>query len=209
MQVKILERKILNNEIQQFVLEKPWDFKAGQYTAISFQGKPYYYSIASSPLDTKLELDIQNSAVHPLDTNFVKFLKQAKELELSQPTGNAFLHHNERPLILIAGGSGIAPMKSIANTVTSRKFYLYWGVRNRECFFDLQGLSYIPVLSDEVAPGFRTGLVHEAVLEDFDTLAEFDIYLAGPFPMSFAAREAFIKKGARLDQLYSDAFAFG
>lgn len=210
MEVKILERRTLNCEIQQLILEKPWDFQAGQYTSIVFQDKLFYYSIANSPFEATLELDIQNSPIHPLDSEFAKFLRQAESLQLNSPAGEAFLRRNDSPVILIAGGSGIAPMKSIAKTIAgTREVHLYWGVRDRGCFFDLDSLNYIPVLSEEHVPNMRFGLVHEAVLADFNSLAGFDIYLAGPFAMSFAARDAFIKKGARLDQLYSDAFAFG
>jgi aquacobalamin reductase/NAD(P)H-flavin reductase len=57
-----------------------------------------------------------------------------------------------------------------------------------------------------------TGLVHEAVLAHVNTagasLADFDIYIAGPFPMVGAVRDAFLAAGAVRAQMYADAFAW-
>lgn len=197
----------------RFVLTKPWDFQAGQYTSILFKQKHAFFSIASSPLvDDFLELHIQNSVTHPLAPDFADFLKTTACLDLSPPQGKAVLTAGSRPLLLIAGGSGIAPLKSIADTLRllepNREFHLYWGVRNQSCFYDLNGLAYVPVLSDESQPGVRAGFVHKVAAADFNDLAPFDIFIAGPFAMAYAAREDFLNQGAKRDALFSDAFEF-
>lgn len=206
----------------QLIIEKPWDFIAGQYTAVLFENKAYPFSIASSPLADVLELHIQNSPIRPLDENFAGFLAQTSELELAAPQGKAILHSTSRPLILVAGGSGFAPMKSLIETVQiqqeERKISLYWGVRHPQCFYlpnlietwsENSNFTFVPVVSEEHDAYYRYGLVHEAVLQDFESLKGFDIYLAGPFPMSYAARESFLAKGAEQAHLFSDAFEFG
>lgn len=229
MKTHILHKKPLNREITQFTLEKPWDFQAGQFTAFCAPCQPtstkemHYFSIASSPITNHLELHIQNSPLHPLEPGFLEFLKNTTELELTPPQGEAVLTDSSRPLLLIAGGSGFAPMKSIIETVhltqKSRPIYLYWGVRHPNCLYltdlikswqrDNPLFHFIPAISDETVTNERHGLVHEAVLQDFSDLSPYDIYLAGPFPMAYAARDTFIKKGATLENLFSDAFAFG
>lgn len=222
MNCKILEKYLLNHDITEFILEKPWDFTPGQYTAILFKGHPFYFSIASSPAAPHLELHIQNSPAHPLSPDFADFLSTADALELTGPKGKAILTDNQSPLLLVAGGSGFAPMKSIIETVLatdkSRTIYLYWGVRHVGCFY-LQDLikkwqqnsrfHFVPVLSEQQHPDYRYGLVIEAVLQDFKSLSPFNIYLAGPFAMSYMARESFIRKGAQPLYLFSDAFEFG
>lgn len=222
MNCKILKKHSLNQEITEFILEKPWDFAAGQYTAIIFNGNPFYFSIASSPLASQLELHIQNSLAHPLRPDFADFLLKTNSVELLVPQGKAVLTDNHRPLLLIAGGSGFAPMKSIIETVhktdKQREIYLYWGVRRIESFYHQNlitqwqknlMLKFAPVLSEQQHPDYRYGLVTEAVLEDFKNLHSFHIYLAGPFPMSYIARESFTRKGADPLYLFSDAFEFG
>jgi aquacobalamin reductase/NAD(P)H-flavin reductase len=48
-----------------------------------------------------------------------------------------------------------------------------------------------------------------AVLQDYSTLAEHDIYIAGRFEMAKIARDLFCnERGAREDRLFGDAFAF-
>lgn len=226
MKVKILKKRSLNCDITEFTLEKPWSFEAGQYTTICHSredGSPAYhpFSIASSPLDTPLTLHIQNSKTHPLNPEFAHFLEAATTLEITKPEGKAILHQHNRPLLLIAGGSGFAPMKSIIETAMTlqpeREIYLYWGVRHPDCLYLPELIEswqknlhfhFVPVLSEDQDPSYRHGLVHEAVLKDFASLGTFDIYLAGPFPMSYTARDSFLKKGAKLTHLFSDAFAF-
>ncbi len=209
---RILKRTTLNFEMTCVTLEKPWDFQAGQYTSLTFEGTVFYFSIASNPFAETLELHIQNSALHPLDPAFAEFLNTAKQFDLSLPQGRAILNTDHRPLLLIAGGSGIAPLKSIAETAhilsPERPIHLYWGVRNVACFYRLPGISYIPVLSEEHVQGMRFGFVHDVVSREYKDLTPFDIYLAGPFPMALAARDAFLKQGARIESLFSDAFEF-
>ncbi len=208
LKVKILNKERLNSEIMRFILEKPWNFQAGQYTILDFNGQQHYFSIASPPQSPYLELDIQNSPFHPLHPDFASFLNQTQYLDLSPPQGGAVLQDNNRPIILVAGGSGIAPLKSIGEAAEGREIHLYWGVRNRSCFYDLKILRYIPVLSEERVPGIRFGLVHEAVLADFNDLSSFDIYLAGPFNMAYTARNAFLIKGGQKKSIFADAFSF-
>ena len=191
--VKVLSKTKLNHEITRFTLEKPWDFQAGQYTSVA----GHYFSIASSPKAETLELDIQDSPLHPLDSEFAQLLATADTLDLTKPAGQAVLQNNDRPLILVAGGSGIAPMKSIAET-TTKPFQLYWGVRHPNCFYDIGDVPYTPVV----------GFVHEAVLKDFADLSAFDIYIAGPFALAFVAREAFLQKGGQKKSIFADAFSF-
>ena len=98
-------------------------------------------------------------------------------------------------------------MRSIARAAHGRGVHLYWGVRTRDCFYDSE-VPYIGVLSEEPVPGFRYGLVHQAVLEDFADLSVYDIYLAGPFAMAYSAREAFLTKGGHKKSILADAFSF-
>ena len=52
------------------------------------------------------------------------------------------------------------------------------------------------------------GYVHQAVLNDFDDLSDFDIYVVGRFEMAKIAREDFIKQKCFIEHIYGDAFAF-
>ena len=74
----------------------------------------------------------------------------------------------------------------------------------------LENFAYTPVLSeaaDEQWP-HPTGWVHEALIEHYPRLAEYDVYMAGPPPMIEAARQAFAAAGLPNEQLFFDSFEF-
>lgn len=126
---------------------------------------------------------------------------------------------------MVAGGTGLAPIQSmlmdLAHRGDPRPVHFYWGVRSARDLYrhDLiaelasahSGLTYTPVLS-EALPGDhwqgRTGLVHRAVMADFEDLSGFDVYLSGPPPMVEAARDDLTSLGLRDDRLFFDAFEF-
>ncbi|PCI36982.1 MAG: NAD(P)H-flavin reductase, partial [Thiotrichales bacterium] len=54
----------------------------------------------------------------------------------------------------------------------------------------------------------RTGLVHQAVLQDFTNLHDYYTYLAGPFAMALAARRDFSTRDMSFNHMFADAFAF-
>ncbi|MDO8954737.1 MAG: hypothetical protein Q7V63_07805 [Gammaproteobacteria bacterium] len=152
-------------------------------------------------------------------------IEASTELEVNAPLGGAYLRqHSSRPILLIAGGTGIAPHKSLIEFLvqhnTKREIYLYWGARQPDLLYlhdqflmlskSLKNFHYIPVISgvNDAWHG-RKGLVHQIALEDFADMSAFDIYICGPFEMCFIAREDFAKQKADREHMYSDAFQFG
>nr|WP_255537724.1 hypothetical protein [Motiliproteus sp. SC1-56] len=126
-------------------------------------------------------------------------------------------------LILVAAGTGFAQMKAIIESVIEsgleNPVWLYWGSRTPDLFYArelaeswaeaLPSLQFIPVVS-ELTVGWlgRTGLVHHAVLEDFEDLAEARVYLCGSPQMVYAAEDDFMTRGLRPDRIFSDVFAY-
>jgi CDP-4-dehydro-6-deoxyglucose reductase len=126
-------------------------------------------------------------------------------------------------MLLIGGGTGLAPLNSIIRHVVGhaigRRMILYWGVRSeRDLYADaalreLAGkaadLRYVPVLSEASAQWRgRVGLVHEAVLQDFETLADVEVYASGPPAMVAAVRREFAARGALAERVYFDSFDY-
>jgi CDP-4-dehydro-6-deoxyglucose reductase len=127
--------------------------------------------------------------------------------------------------MLIAGGTGFAPIKSIVQDAIARDIdrpmHLYWGARARRDLYlhDLAlewsrtrpNFRYTPVLSEPPPPEHwsgRSGLVHEAVLADYADLSGVDVYASGPPPMIEAIRASLPKRGLAPDRLYYDSFEF-
>ena len=127
-------------------------------------------------------------------------------------------------VVLIAGGTGFSYARSILLTALEqqpdRDISIYWGGRELKHLYDLSelealslqhpNLKVIPVVEQPEAEWRgRSGTVLSAVLQDFGTLAEHDIYIAGRFEMAKIARDLFCnERGAREDRLFGDAFAF-
>ena len=86
---------------------------------------------------------------------------------------------------------------------------LYLDCELRELSAGRVAFKYVPVVSEvDIAWTGRTGLVHEAVLDDFSDLSDFDIYACGSPAMVDATRKAFVCRGARPEKFFADSFDF-
>ena len=202
-------------------------FFAGQYLDILLKdGTRRGFSIANAPFNDKfLELHIRHIPNGKF-TSYVFNEMQAKALlRIEAPLGTFYWHESERPLILMGGGTGFAPLKSMLEQMMevglTQPVHLYWGVRAKvDLYMDAlirswvarqPLLSYVPVLSaphtDDQWQG-RTGYVHTAVASDFPDLSGYEVYMSGPPPMIVAAKPVFLAQGLPDNQLYSDAFEY-
>ena len=140
------------------------------------------------------------------------------------PLGTFFLREpNDRPIIMIAGGTGFAPVKALleqlAKLTNQPVVEFYWGTRNLEDVYmklwlelfdqDHDWFSSTIVLSntDETYHG-RKGFVHEAVMEDHEDFSDYDVYASGPPAMITAIRENFFDQGLDEQRFYFDSFDY-
>ncbi|MGF1713591.1 NAD(P)H-flavin reductase [Photobacterium chitinilyticum] len=211
--------------------EQQLEFKAGQYLlAVMGEKDKRPFSIASSPCrEGELELHIGAAEHNPYAIEVVNAMKSALEsgqpFEIEAPHGDAWVREDsDKPLLMIAGGTGFSYVRSILDNCLSRgvsqPIFVYWGGRDACQLYahdELQALAeqysnltYVPVV--ETAPADwqgKVGNVLEAVNNDFISLSSYDIYLCGRFEMAGAAREQFTaEKGAERDRMFADAFAF-
>ncbi|MBM3572241.1 MAG: oxidoreductase, partial [Alphaproteobacteria bacterium] len=125
------------------------------------------------------------------------------------------------PIVAVAGGSGLAPIKSIVETALGRgmaqPISLYFGVRAErdlylgDHFMALasrhRNFRFVPVLSEpDGATARRVGLVSDAVCADFADLDGCKVYAAGPPVMVEAMTGAAVDRGARREDIHADAF---
>lgn len=198
-------------------------FAPGQYAQLTFGDCPARsYSMANRPGDETLEFHIRHVPEGVASTYVAEQLQPGERVSIEGPFGTAFLREPiTSPLVLIAGGSGLAPMKSILLSALEQRrghrIRLYHGVREERDLYDTEileelcarhdGLTYVPVLSaasDHAA--CRTGFVHDAVARDFASLADHEVYMAGPPPMVNAATEMAVALGAERARIRADAF---
>ena len=220
----------LNHDVLRLFLRLPvterLQFMAGQYIDIHMQnGQRRSFSLANAPHDDEfLELHVRYYNGGLFSEFAFHKLHEKSLLRIEGPLGSFFLREDsDRPIILMAGGTGFAPVKSIiehsVNKQINRPIHLYWGARTKSDLYmhelactwkkSIRDFQYEPVLSDPSASDEwhgKTGLVHEAVLHDFTDLSGYEVYACGPPPMVKAASDIFIKQGLPASCFYSDSF---
>jgi NAD(P)H-flavin reductase/ferredoxin len=199
-------------------------FQAGQYLQVLLpDGDRRNFSLANPPYDNDAgELHIRHVPGGRFSEAILAALGPGDRLVVELPFGEFFLRRAEVPAILLATGTGFAPIKSILEGALRRgdrrPMRLYWGGRTEPDLYMLDRVakwqdrapwfSFVPVLSQGgVAWNGRTGLVHRAVLEDNPDMAKVEVYACGNPAMVASARKEF-GEAAGLPQarFYADAF---
>ncbi len=149
-------------------------------------------------------------------------MREKEILRIQGPLGTFFLREDSaRPIILLAGGTGFAPVKALVEHALQRGLQrpisLYWGARDRAGLYlhelpaqwaaEQAHIRYVPVLSEQPWEG-RTGLAHRAVLEDHPDLSDFQVYACGAPAMIDAARADFCAAGLPAEEFFADSFSF-
>ena len=148
-------------------------------------------------------------------------------LRIEGPVGQFIYRRGTSPLLMIAGGTGFAPLKSMLRHIleagtSERDIHLYWGTRAPDDIYEeslalawtrrYPRFHFTAVLSEskatEAGDHRRLGWVHEAVLADHPDLAGFEVYAAGPPAMIEAIRTSFPRHGLNPDRLYFDSFDY-
>jgi CDP-4-dehydro-6-deoxyglucose reductase len=214
-------------------------YLAGQYLEFILRdGTRRQYSIATPPhADEQLQFHVRHMPGGVFTDNLFGLgpqpVKERDILRVEGPMGTFFLREdNPGPIILLASGTGFAPIKAIAEHIFAeginredsgkvfRPVVLYWGARTRSDLYldslparwatEQPNFRYVPVLSearpDDEWTG-RTGFVHRAVMEDFPDLSRHQVYACGvPVMVNSARRDFTALCGLPEDQFFADAF---
>ena len=231
MPARVVRMERLADDVMRLYLKLPdterLQFLAGQYLDVLLpDGRRRSFSMANAPHDDELiELHIRHIEGGEFTGHVFNAMQEKDILRIDGPYGTfALQEESERPVIFIAGGTGLAPIKAIIEHAIqegiSRPIHFYWGVRGKaDLYLDEvprtwaqhDNISYVPVLSEPKAEDDwqgRTGLVHQAVLEDFDDIFNYDVYASGPPVMVEALRQGVSLKGLASKHFFYDSFDF-
>lgn len=219
--VMIVELKPPDSDTLQFL--------AGQYVDILLRdGKRRAFSLANAPHDDALlQLHIRHIPGGQFTGHVFSQMKERDILRLRGPHGSFHLREeSDKPMILIAGGTGFAPIKAIVEHAIAkncrRPMHIYWGGRDRADLYLQQlaeqwaatqsNIRFTAVLSDaSVATNWqgRTGLVHRAAMADHPDLSGYQAYVCGS-PAMVAAAKADLPARCQLpaEEFFADAFDF-
>jgi CDP-4-dehydro-6-deoxyglucose reductase len=231
--IERLER--LAPDVMRVMLRLPvvesFPFQPGQYLDVMLDGaRRRSFSIACPPHDAALiELHVRRVPGGDFTHQLFAELKERALLRIEGPLGQFAYREPEAresgPAVLVAGGTGFAPLKAILRHVlesgSQRRMHLYWGARAQVDLYEdawvrslaerFASFTYTPVLSepdDAHAASGATGLVHEAVLADWPRLAGVEVYAAGPPAMIEALQLALPWRGLPPERLYFDSFDY-
>ena len=222
----------LNHDVIAMKLKLPdserMQFLAGQYINILLEDEQKRaYSIANAPHDDQfIELHLREVPDGYFSNLVFHEMKEKAMLRVEGPLGGFFLREKStRPIILMAGGTGFAPVKAIVEHAIAsdikRPIHIFWGVRAKQDLYhhalakqwadEVENIEYIPALSDPLPEDNwkgEVGFIHEVVTNKFSDLSDYDVYLCGPPPMIEAGKKAFIANGLPDDRLFFDSFEF-
>ncbi len=226
---RVVKLEKLTYDVMRVLLKLPEGqqiaFKAGQYINIILDdGQRRAFSFANPPHEAEfVELQIRLMKGGLFTTHVFEKMKEGDEVRFEGPIGDFSLRESQRPIVFVAGATGFAPVKSMVEDAfkrgLKREIHLYWGVKQlRDLYLpelpqqwarDHANFHFIPVLSDPAPEDVwngRTGLVHEAILEDFPELKGHEIYACGSVRMVEAIFPFLKSHGAEDGACFSDAF---
>jgi Na+-transporting NADH:ubiquinone oxidoreductase subunit F len=201
-------------------------FKPGQYVQIKIEmdgGVEYRaYSIASHPDEHRtIELNVKHIP-EGIGSGYLHRVKKREQVQFSGPYGDFYLQTDtSRPIICVAGGVGLAPIKSIIlywdSMETDRPVSFFYGARTRKDLYDHDvfleiaernsNFSYYPALSEEdLGWEGERGFIHLVMKEQLKDSSHTEAYLCGPPIMIDAVTEVLKSKGVPEERILYDKF---
>ncbi|HEY8331264.1 MAG TPA: benzoate 1,2-dioxygenase electron transfer component BenC [Pseudomonas sp.] len=198
-------------------------FLPGQYVNLQVPGSEQTraYSFSSMPQDGKVSFLIRNVPGGLMSGYLTQLAKVGDQMTLTGPLGSFYLRDVRRPLLLLAGGTGLAPflamLEKLAASGSDQPVHLIYGVTND---FDLVEMDKLAEFAQRLPnftysacvanpdsqhplKGYVTQHIAPGQLNDGDV----DIYLCGPPPMVEAVNQDLRQRGIQPANFYYEKFA--
>jgi benzoate/toluate 1,2-dioxygenase reductase subunit len=196
-------------------------FLPGQYVNIDVPGSGQHrsYSFSSAPGESTVSFLIKRITGGVMST-WLDAAHPGDKLELTGPLGSFYLRAVERPLLFLAGGTGLAPFLSmlevLARAHSQQHIHLIYGVTRDldlvqvaeiEAYVaQLPNFSYATVVADVESPHPRKGWVTQHMTAQALNDGNVDVYLCGPPPMVDAVRKYFDDSGVVPNSFHYEKF---
>ncbi|WP_110994967.1 benzoate 1,2-dioxygenase electron transfer component BenC [Pseudomonas sichuanensis] len=198
-------------------------FLPGQYVNLKVPGSEQSraYSFSSLPKDGEVSFLIRNVPGGLMSSFLTQLAKAGDSMSLAGPLGSFYLRPIQRPLLLLAGGTGLAPftamLEKIAEQGSEHPLHLIYGVTND---FDLVELDRLQALAARI-PNFtysacvanpdsqypQKGYVTQHIEPRHLNEGDVDVYLCGPPPMVEAVSQYIREQGITPANFYYEKFA--
>lgn len=198
-------------------------FLPGQYVNLAVPGTGQHraYSFSSKPGAAEASFLIRNIPDGLMSTWLSEQAKPGDAMTMVGPNGSFFLRRIDRPVVMLAGGTGLAPILSmlevLADTGTDQSIHLIYGVTNdndmvaceriRALGDRIPTLSWASCVADPETAHPLKGYVTDHLADEHLNAGDCDIYLCGPPPMVEAVRQFLRGKGVTPAHFHYEKFA--
>jgi benzoate/toluate 1,2-dioxygenase reductase component len=203
-------------------LAEPMAYLPGQYVNMSVPGtaQTRSYSFSSMPKDGVVEFLVRNIPNGLMSSYLSGAAKPGDQLTLTGPIGSFYLRDVARPILMLAGGTGLAPFLAMLEVLrdkgATQPIHMIYGVTNDADLVEVDkltafaaaipGFTFVTVVADAASGHDRKGYVThhmpDAVLHDGNV----DLYLCGPPPMVDAVRGYLAEKGLKPASFHFEKF---
>jgi NAD(P)H-flavin reductase/hemoglobin-like flavoprotein len=221
------ERRAFDVSVLHVQPEPALSFLPGQSVAIECPSRPRlwrYYSIANAPReDGQLEFHVRLIDGGAVSMALTDHTVAGSEVRLGPPIGVLTLKEPvpDRSLLLVAGSTGLAPLKAIVDQLTSQSqppsVHLFFAARKADGLYDLDGLQKMaaehswltvtPVVTADPRFEGETGSIPDVVARHGDW-SDHDAYLAGPSQMVHDTAARLVATGMPQDQIHIEDFGW-
>lgn len=197
-------------------------FLPGQYVNIGVPGSDQHrsYSFSSAP-DSSCMRFLIKQVPGGLMSTWLSTAQSAQTVQITGPLGSFYLRPVTRPLLLLAGGTGLAPFLSmlevLAHQSLTQPIHLIYGVtrdqdlvlvdRLEDYAARISGFTFTTCVADPQTAHERQGYVTQHMPQEALHDGNVDVYLCGPPPMVDAVQKHFTEAGIKPTQFYYEKFA--
>ncbi|MCW7463700.1 fatty acid desaturase [Leptospira limi] len=223
----VIQQNVLTEDICEISiqLDTKLIFQAGQYVSLSIEGMDVErnYSIANAPNQKRIVKFIVRKVPNGKLSNYIwNENLLGKKAKLKGPFGNFYLRDSKKPILMVVGGSGLAPILAMLEEGilkgTKRPLTLLFGARKKEDLYKIREIkkiqkvwkgkfTFVPILSEEPKGNSwkgERGLVTSKIKDHLTKTTE--VYLCGPPPMVDSATSELFKLGIQKESIFADRF---
>lgn len=198
-------------------------FLPGQYVNLKVPGsnQTRAYSFSSLPRNGEVSFLIRNVPGGLMSSFLTSLAKQGDAMSLAGPLGSFYLREIKRPLLLLAGGTGLAPftamLEKIAEEGSAHPLHLIYGVTHDADLVEMDKLeafaaripnfTFTACVANADSPYPHKGYVTQHIEPKHLNDGEVDIYLCGPPPMVEAVSHFIRERGIQPANFYYEKFA--
>ena len=226
----VLEVEMISSTVARLVVEPdrdigPVSFMPGQYVHLSIPGSDQTrsYSFANASFETeRYTFYIKILEQGAMSGYLSREAKSGDQITVTGPFGRFYLRPVQRPVLMVAGGTGLAPMLSMLDTMVAQDevnypIQLLYGANRPDELFGLdqiamyknQGLDIsteLSIVDPDTNWNGITGYTTDLMRSEFLNGGDCDVYLCGPPPMIDAAETWLSENGLDGSKVHAEKF---